>query len=145
MPRVKPYMSLSHPFTSLVLFCLLAGCAIKEGPDSAQTTDNLFDQEPSAAHKEPSAAHHKEPSAAHKEPSAAHKEPSTQDSNVVQTNLWQRMRDGFRLSHETDRKRVMDELKWYVNHPEYVERVTKRAAPHLHYIIEELEKRGLPL
>ena len=139
-------MSLSHPFTSLVLFCLLAGCAIKEGPDSAQTTDNLFDQEPSAAHhKEPSAAH-KEPSAAHhKEPSAAHKEPSTQDSNVVQTNLWQRMRDGFRLSHETDRKRVMDELKWYVNHPEYVERVTKRAAPHLHYIIEELEKRGLPL
>ncbi len=209
-------MSLSHPFTSLVLFCLLAGCAIKEGPDSAQATDNLFDREPSAAadkepsaaadkepsaaadkepsaatdkepsaatdkepsaatDKEPSAAHHKEPSAAtdkepsaatykepsaaykepsaaykepsaaHKEPSAAHKEPSAQDSTVVQTNLWQRMRDGFRLSHETDRKRVMDELKWYVNHPEYVERVTKRAAPHLHYIIEELEKRGLPL
>ena len=182
-------MSLSHPFTSLVLFCLLAGCAIKEGPDSAQTRDNLFDREPSAAtDKEPSAAHHKEPSAAtdkepsaaykepsaaykepsaaykepsaaykepsaaykepsaaHKEPSAAHKEPSAQDSTVVQTNLWQRMRDGFRLSHETDRKRVMDELKWYVNHPEYVERVTKRAAPHLHYIIEELEKRGLPL
>ncbi|MDG1233543.1 MAG: transglycosylase SLT domain-containing protein, partial [Pseudomonadales bacterium] len=39
----------------------------------------------------------------------------------------------------------MNELKWYVNHPEYVERVAKRAAPHLHYIIEELEKRGLPL
>ncbi|MDC0069328.1 LysM peptidoglycan-binding domain-containing protein, partial [Gammaproteobacteria bacterium] len=54
-------------------------------------------------------------------------------------------RDGFQLSHETDRKRVMDELKWYVNHPEYVDRVTKRASPHLHYIIEELEKRGLPL
>jgi membrane-bound lytic murein transglycosylase D len=149
-----PYMSLSHPFTSLVLFCLLAGCAIKEGPDSAQTTDNLFDREPSAAadkepsaahHKEPSAATDKEPSAAYKEPSAAHKEPSAQDSTVVQTNLWQRMRDGFRLSHETDRKRVMDELKWYVNHPEYIERVTKRAAPHLHYLIEELEKRGLPL
>ncbi|MDE0990195.1 MAG: hypothetical protein OSA83_13300, partial [Pseudomonadales bacterium] len=65
-------MSLSHPFTSLVLFCLLAGCAIKEGPDSAQTTDNLFDREPSAAaDKEPSAAADKEPSAAtDKEPSA---------------------------------------------------------------------------
>ena len=175
MPRVKPTMSLSHPFTSLVLFCLLAGCAIKEGPDSAQTPDSLFDREPSAAYKEPSASHkepsavadkepstadkepsashkessaaaHKEPSATYKKPSAAHhKEPSAQDSTVVQTDLWQRMRDGFRLSHETDRKRVMDELKWYVNHPEYVERVTKRAAPHLHYIIEELEKRGLPL
>ena len=144
MPRVKPYMSLSHPFTSLVLFCLLAGCAIKEGPDSAQTPDSLFDPEPSAAYKKPSASH-KEPSAAHHKESASRKEPSAADSTVVQTDLWQRMRDGFRLSHATDRKRVMDELKWYVNHPEYVERVTKRAAPHLHYIIEELEKRGLPL
>ena len=138
MPRAMPYMSLPHSFTSLVLFCLLAGCAIKEGPDSVQTTDSLFDPEPSAVAD-------KEPSASYKEPSASLKEPSAQDSNVVQTNLWQRMRDGFRLSHEADRKRVMDELKWYVNHPEYVERVTKRAAPHLHYIIEELEKRGLPL
>ena len=132
MPRVKPYMSLSHPSTSLVLFCLLAGCAIKEGPDSAQTSDRLFDEEPSAAlNQEPSAA--------------LNKEPSAQDLTAAQTDLWQRMRDGFRLSHDTDRKRVMVELKWYINHPEYVDRVTKRAAPHLHYIIEELEKRGLPL
>ena len=140
MPRVKSYMSLSHPFTSLVLFCLLAGCAIKEGPNSAQTSDLLFDQEPSAAlNQEPSAALNKEPSA------ALNQEPSAQDLTAAQTDLWQRMRDGFRLSHDTDRKRVMVELKWYVNHPEYVDRVTKRAAPHLHYIIEELEKRGLPL
>jgi len=165
-------MSLSHLLTPLVLFCLLAGCAINEGPDADQLPDSLSDLEPSAAHQEPSAAHqepsasHKEPSASHKEPSASRKEPSAsrkepsasrkepsasqaessaQDSSLVQTNLWQRMRDGFRLSHETDRKRVMNELNWYVKHPEYVERVTKRAAPHLHYIIEELEKRGLPL
>ena len=123
-------MPLSHLFASLVLFYLLAGCAIKEGADSAQTPDSLFSQEPSARNEEPS---------------ARNEEPSTQDATLVQTNLWQRMRDGFQLSHETNRKRVMDELKWYVNHPEYVDRVTKRAAPHLHYIIEELEKRGLPL
>ena len=76
MPRAMPYMSLPHSFTSLVLFCLLAGCAIKEGPDSVQTTDSLFDPEPSAvADKEPSASY-KEPSASHKEPSASYKEPS---------------------------------------------------------------------
>jgi membrane-bound lytic murein transglycosylase D len=130
-------MPLSHLFASLVLFYLLAGCAIKEGADSAQTPDSLFSQEPSARNEEPSARN--------EEPSARNEEPSTQDATLVQTNLWQRMRDGFQLSHETNRKRVMDELKWYVNHPEYVDRVTKRAAPHLHYIIEELEKRGLPL
>ena len=68
-----------------------------------------------------------------------------EDSPPTQTDVWQRMRNGFQLSHEVDRKRVLNELKWYVNHPEYVERVANRAAPHLHYIVEELEKRGLPL
>jgi len=130
-------MSLPLTFTSLLLFCFLSGCTINEGPDSAKTPDNFFDLEPSASHVEPSALH--------VEPSAFHVEPSAEDATTIQTDLWQRMRDGFRLEHETDRKRVTDELKWYVNHPEYVERVTKRAAPHLHYIIEELEKRGLPL
>jgi len=175
MPRVIPHMPVFHPFTSLVLFCLLAGCAIKEGPDSARIPDSLFDtQELLAGSKEPlvgsnetatgkkeSAASKKNPpekdmnasamdlgspvSALNPEASSPAEDASAMNSAPVETDVWQRMRDGFQLSHETDRKRVLDELKWYVNHPEYVERVTKRAAPHLHYIVEELEKRGLPL
>ena len=130
-------MSLPRTFISLLLFCLFTGCTINNGHDSAQTPDHVFDSEPSASQLEPSDVH--------KQTSVSHVKPSVQNTFVVQTDLWQRMRDGFRLEHETDRKRVMDELKWYVNHPEYIERVTKRAAPHLHYIIQELEKRGLPL
>jgi membrane-bound lytic murein transglycosylase D len=61
------------------------------------------------------------------------------------TNIWDRMRSGFQLSHEVDRKRVLTELKWYVKHPEYVERVSNRANPYLHYIVTELENRGMPL
>lgn len=60
-------------------------------------------------------------------------------------DLWARIRSGFAMPHEIDRKRVLTELKWFVNHPEYVERVTRRAEPHLHYIVEEIEKRGLPM
>ena len=60
------------------------------------------------------------------------------------TDLWVRIRDGFSLSHETDRARVLNELNWYVKHPDYVDRVARRAAPHLHYIVSEIEKRGLP-
>ena len=60
-------------------------------------------------------------------------------------DIWQRMRAGFILSHEVDRKRVLQELKWFVKHPEYVDRVAKRSAPHLHYIVNQLEKEGLPL
>ena len=130
-------MSQTLTFTSLFLFCLLAGCVINNVPDSNQNPDSVFNLEPSASHIEPIAAHEM--------PSVSHQRLLARDATVVQTDLWQRMRNGFRLEHETDRKRVTDQLKWYVNHPEYVERVAKRAAPHLHYIIEELEKRGLPL
>ena len=130
-------MSLPLPFTSLLLFCLLTGCTNNDGHDSVQTPDHVFDYEPSASHITPSDAR--------KEPATSHIKPSVQNTVVVQTDLWQRMRDGFQLKHQTDRKRVTDELKWYVNHPEYVERVTKRAAPHLHYIIEEFEKRKFNL
>ncbi len=60
-------------------------------------------------------------------------------------DLWQRIRLGFQLEHEIDRKRVQQELNWYRRHPEYIDRVTKRASRHLFYIVEELEKRNLPL
>lgn len=60
------------------------------------------------------------------------------------TDTWDRLRAGFTLSHELDRQRVTSELKWFVRNPDYVERVTRRAAPHLHYIVTEIEKRGMP-
>ncbi len=116
-------------------------------PSAPNKEPSASDIEPSASNKEPSAPN-KEPSAPSNEPSGARIEPSPSEQELFteeQTDLWQRLRSGFQLSHETDRKRVLDELNWYVKHPEYVERVAKRAAPHLHYIIEALEKRGLPL
>lgn len=68
-----------------------------------------------------------------------------ESSPAEYTDIWARIRSGFRLSHEVDRKRVLNELKWYVKHPEYVDRVAKRAQPHLYYIVEELERRNMPL
>lgn len=35
--------------------------------------------------------------------------------------------------------------KWYAKHPEYVERMTDRAQRYLHFIVEEVEKRGMPM
>lgn len=64
---------------------------------------------------------------------------------MAPAELWQRVRNGFALDHEVDRRRVQLELKWYRDNPDYVRRVAKRAEPHLHYIVGELEKRGMPL
>ncbi len=35
--------------------------------------------------------------------------------------------------------------KWYARHPDYVERMTDRAQRYLHFIVEEVEKRGMPM
>lgn len=59
-------------------------------------------------------------------------------------DLWERIREGFQLSH-TDNKRVQQELDWYARHPQYMERVAVRGEPYLFHIVEEIEKRGMPM
>jgi len=65
--------------------------------------------------------------------------------HIAEVDLWERIRNGFHLAHEIDRARVRQEIDWYKNHPDYIARVTKRAAKYLFYIVEELEARDMPL
>ncbi|MDN4504167.1 LysM peptidoglycan-binding domain-containing protein [Alteromonadaceae bacterium BrNp21-10] len=60
------------------------------------------------------------------------------------TNLWQRVRNQLNM-HVPDNRRVTNQKNWYLKHPHYMLRVTKRATPYLFHIIEEIEQRGMPL
>ncbi|MBV1879445.1 MAG: LysM peptidoglycan-binding domain-containing protein [Pseudomonadales bacterium] len=60
-------------------------------------------------------------------------------------DLWQRMRQGFSLDHHLDDTRVKSELNWYIRHPDYLDRVATRATRYLYHIVEQVEKRQLPL
>ena len=64
---------------------------------------------------------------------------------LANADLWQRLRSGFQLNHEVDRKRVKQEIDWYKKHPDYIDRVAARAGRHLFHIVEELEARNMPL
>ena len=59
------------------------------------------------------------------------------------TDLWARIRNGFGLGARND-PRVRSAVTWYTRHPRHVERVTARAEPYLHYIVSEVEQRGMP-
>lgn len=59
-------------------------------------------------------------------------------------DLWDRIRAGLQMEARTD-PRVEAEITYYASRPEYMDRVADRAAPYLHYIVEELEKRGMPM
>ncbi|MCB1760906.1 MAG: LysM peptidoglycan-binding domain-containing protein [Gammaproteobacteria bacterium] len=61
-----------------------------------------------------------------------------------ESSLWQRIRRGFQLS-TPENQRVSRHLKWYAKHPQHLHRVGERARPYLHHIVDELEKRNMPL
>ena len=58
-------------------------------------------------------------------------------------DLWVRLRNGFTLD-DYDNPRVQRELAWFKKHQAYLDRVTERARPYLHLIIEMVEERDMP-
>lgn len=60
-------------------------------------------------------------------------------------DLWSRLRIGFAMDHDQGDERVQQQLDWFTRHPAYIERVVDRGRRYLHYIIEETERRGLPM
>jgi membrane-bound lytic murein transglycosylase D len=58
-------------------------------------------------------------------------------------DIWERLLNGYAL-HKPNNKRFAREYNWYRKHPEYFKRVQNRAAPYLHFILEEAEKRNMP-
>jgi membrane-bound lytic murein transglycosylase D len=58
-------------------------------------------------------------------------------------DLWERIRAGFGMP-EMDTALVQRHEAWYLNRPEYVERMITRSRRYLFHIVEEVEKRHMP-
>jgi len=59
-------------------------------------------------------------------------------------NLWERIRAGYAMP-ALDSPLVGMHERWFVNNPEYIESMVHRARLYLFYIVEEVEKRGMPM
>lgn len=59
-------------------------------------------------------------------------------------DLWRYAEAQFSFDVPQNR-RVKNQQKWYREHPEYMQRVNKRAAPFLHLIVAEIEKQNMPM
>jgi membrane-bound lytic murein transglycosylase D len=59
-------------------------------------------------------------------------------------DVWQRVRSQLVFEFE-DNKRIAAQRNWYLKHPNYMQRVAKRAKPFLHLIVEKLEQQNMPL
>lgn len=63
---------------------------------------------------------------------------------ATQGDLLDRIRSGFRLP-SLKSKYVRDYESWNASHPTYLNDLFTRAEPFLYHIVEEIEKRGLPM
>ncbi len=59
------------------------------------------------------------------------------------SDLWERIRQGFAFPAGQHR-RIDGEAKWFSRNQDYLDRVAEHARPYLHYIVSQVEKRGLP-
>ena len=67
----------------------------------------------------------------------------TYDLSGKPDDLWQRISNGYALP-ELDHARVRDSEAWYASRPDYFRRTIDRSKRYLYYIVEEVERRGMP-
>ncbi|WP_435963069.1 transglycosylase SLT domain-containing protein, partial [Immundisolibacter sp.] len=58
-------------------------------------------------------------------------------------DLWERLRNGFAMQMPND-PQIQTELRWYLDHPLFLENAWGRGSRYLYYILNEVERRGLP-
>lgn len=69
--------------------------------------------------------------------------PQTLDLTKPAADVWQRIRRGFAVPN-IDTPLVKQWEDFYAGKPDYIARMTDRASLYLYYVVEQLEKRGMP-
>ena len=69
--------------------------------------------------------------------------PAVIDLTTAPTSLWTRIRLGFGLP-DVSSPLVRAQEEWFANRPDYIKRTIARSSLYLHYIVEEIQKRGMP-
>ena len=70
---------------------------------------------------------------------------STQVVTIEHNNdLWERIRKGFAIA-DLDDDFVQSQTQWYSSRPDYIDRMTQRSSKYLYHIVEEIERRQMPM
>lgn len=64
----------------------------------------------------------------------------------VPQDVWERMRQGFQLQDGLGvNPRIEQQRLWFASNPSYLESAGERGSLYMHYIVERLEERNMPL
>jgi membrane-bound lytic murein transglycosylase D len=68
-----------------------------------------------------------------------------QNQTESEQDLWARIRNGFKLPDSAPQLTRVHEQVFAKNNAAYIERAAQRSRPYLFYIVEEVERRGMPM
>ncbi|MES2534688.1 MAG: transglycosylase SLT domain-containing protein [Pseudomonadota bacterium] len=71
-------------------------------------------------------------------------DPLMQVLAVEEVDVWGRIRKGFGIP-DLDNPLVTTQTTWYSSRPDYIQRTTTRASRYLFHVVQELEKRNMPM
>ncbi|WP_090500642.1 lytic transglycosylase domain-containing protein [Pseudomonas borbori] len=61
-------------------------------------------------------------------------------------DIWQRVRDGYQMQDQIGiNPRIEQQRLWFVSNPSFIEKSGERSGPYIHYIVERLEERNMPM
>lgn len=66
------------------------------------------------------------------------------DPNTL-NNLWEKIQYQLAFPIPENQARLDSQRKWYLRHPAYMQRVSKRARPFLYYIVQRLNEENMPI
>lgn len=66
----------------------------------------------------------------------------TVEHDLATGDLWERIRQGFSLDRSNPK--IAPDLAWFARNQDYLTRVMLRAERYLHYVVEQVEARGVP-
>jgi len=124
MALTKTQYSLYVVVSALTALSLSAGCASFTSEPGTDAQDRADQSSPAAR------------------PSSA--SPTQKEPGIHYANLWDRVRAGLSLP-TLDSPYIARHEQWFVNNPEFMEAMLGRAHLYLFHIVEEVEKRGMPM
>jgi len=130
---------------SVALLLAAAGCATTS-PDTAKNAEQSAPAAAAVVDADNLTVSPVSPSA-ESTPAPAEDSAPAQDNTAATNNypdIWARIRAGFAMQ-PLDSPLVDQELKWFANNPEYMQRMMERARLYLYYIVDEVQKRKMPM
>ncbi len=68
---------------------------------------------------------------------------SDEENQNAEDDLWARIKDGYAMP-DIESEYTSNHESWYAARPDYVKRMMDRSQKYLYYIVQEVEKRGMP-